>query len=89
MVNILLWTITGICTGIISTYIFRSLFSQHTWKYIFVGVIGALDGGFTLDLFGLRRWEKFDMGSLVFVFVFSCFVLFLVRKLQTVHRANS
>lgn len=88
MINIILWIMAGAATGLGASYTLRTLYTTSSWKYIVLGVIGAIDGGLTVDLFGLPSFHGFNAASLACAFFMSLALILICRRLQAVYRTQ-
>lgn len=65
MTDLLLWLILGGVAGWLASIIMKNDSSQGTLMDIVLGVIGAVVGGFLMNLVGLRGADGINVYSLV------------------------
>lgn len=80
--SILAWIVVGGLAGWIASKIMHTDESQGVIANIFVGIVGALLGGFLLSLFGGNGVTGFNLYSLLVAVIGSCILLWIVRLLR-------
>jgi uncharacterized membrane protein YeaQ/YmgE (transglycosylase-associated protein family) len=63
--NIILWIILGLIAGWLASIVMKTNSQQGTMKDIVLGVVGAVVGGFVMELFGGPGVTGFNIYSLV------------------------
>lgn len=80
--DILLWVIVGGIAGWLASVIMRTNSSQGLLGDIFLGVLGALIGGFVMNLLGQPGVSGFNLYSLVIAVLGSLVVISVGRMLR-------
>ena len=84
--GIISWIILGLIAGFIGSKIVESE-GQGFWLNIFLGIIGALVGGFLFDLFGASGVTGLNIYSMIVAIVGSIVVLLIYNALTGRRRA--
>ncbi len=78
--NILLWIILGAIAGWIATKIMG--LGERNWiRNIFIGIVGALVGGFVMNLIGGRGITGFDLYSIFVAVIGSVITLYVINRM--------
>lgn len=80
--NILLWIIFGALAGWLSSVIMKTDSNQGTIMDIFMGVVGAMVGGFLMGLVGQSGVTGFNVYSLVVAVIGAVVVIYLGRVIK-------
>ena len=80
--NILLWIVLGFLAGWIASVVMRTNTQQGALKDIVVGILGALAGGFLMNLLGFAGVTGFNIWS-IFVATLGAILLIWLRRLVT------
>lgn len=80
--SILAWIVVGGLAGWIASKIMHTDESQGIIANIFVGIVGALLGGFLLSVLGGNGVTGFNLYSLLVAVIGSCILLWIVRLLR-------
>ena len=84
--NILLWIIMGAVAGWIASLIMKTNDSQGFFGDVIIGIIGALIGGFVMNIFGQPGAEGFTLYSLVVSVAGAVLLLFVSKSLRSQQR---
>lgn len=79
--NILLWIVFGALAGWIASMIMKSDAEQGFIGDVVVGILGAVVGGFLMDLIDQQEVTGFNVYSLIVAVLGACVLIFLRRKL--------
>ena len=77
--GILLWIIFGALAGWIASIIMKTDSGQGTVSDIIMGIIGAVVGGFFMNLFGQSGITGFNLYSLVVAVIGAIVVIYVGR----------
>jgi len=78
--NILLWIILGAISGWIATKIMG--LGERNWiRNIFIGIVGALVGGFVMNLIGGRGITGFDLYSIFVAVIGAVITLYVIGRM--------
>ena len=80
--GIILWIIFGALAGWIASVIMKNDFEQGTIKDIFMGIIGAIVGGFIMNLLGQSGVTGFNLYSLAVAVIGAVVIIFIGRKMR-------
>ena len=80
--NILLWIVLGFLAGWIASVVMRTNTQQGALMDIVVGILGALAGGFLMNLLGFAGVTGFNIWS-IFVATLGAILLIWLRRLVT------
>lgn len=80
--EILLWIIFGALAGWIASIIMKTSASQGTVSDIVMGIIGAIVGGFFMNLAGQPGVTGFNLYSLVVAVIGAVIVIYIGRILR-------
>lgn len=80
--GILLWIIFGAIAGWIASVIMKNDFEQGTMKDIIMGIIGAIVGGFIMNLLGLSGITGFNFYSLAVAVIGAVVIISIGRKMR-------
>ncbi len=80
--EIIIWIIFGALAGWIASIIMKTDSGQGTFADIFMGVIGAVVGGFIMNLFGKPGVTGFNLYSLVVAVIGAVMVIYVGRRMQ-------
>lgn len=81
--NILLWIIMGALAGWIASLIMKTNESQGFFADIAIGILGALVGGFIMNIFGQPGTAGFSLYSLTVSVAGAVLLLFVSKTLRT------
>ena len=81
--GILLWIIFGALAGWIASIIMKTDASQGTVKDIVMGIIGAIVGGFLMDLGGQSGVTGFNLYSLGVAIAGAVIVIYVGRLMRS------
>ena len=77
--GILLWIIFGALAGWIASIIMKTDSGQGTISDIIMGIIGAMVGGFIMNLFGQSGITGFNLYSLAVAIIGAIVVIYIGR----------
>jgi uncharacterized membrane protein YeaQ/YmgE (transglycosylase-associated protein family) len=80
--NIILWIIFGALAGWIASVIMKNDFEQGTMKDIFMGIVGAMVGGFIMNLFGASGVTGFNFYSLFVAVIGAVIIIYIGRRMR-------
>ncbi len=80
--GIILWIIFGAIAGWVASIIMKTDANQGTMMDIFMGVIGAVVGGFLMGLVGQSGVTGFNIYSLVVAVIGAVVVIYFSRMIQ-------
>lgn len=80
--NILAWIIFGAIAGWISSIIMRTNGEQGAFMNIFIGIVGAVIGGFIMNLLGGSGVTGFNLYSLIVAIIGSILLIATVRAFR-------
>ena len=80
--GILLWIIFGALAGWIASIIMKTDSGQGTVSDIFMGIVGAVVGGFIMNLFGQSGVTGFNLYSLVVAVIGAIVVIYIGRMVR-------
>ncbi|OGG07799.1 hypothetical protein A3D05_01105 [Candidatus Gottesmanbacteria bacterium RIFCSPHIGHO2_02_FULL_40_24] len=80
--EILFWILFGALAGWIASVIMRTNSNQGIIMDIFLGIAGALVGGFIFDLFGAPGISGFNIWSLLVAVIGAAVLIYLGRLLR-------
>lgn len=79
--NILLWIILGAIAGWLASVVMRTNDSQGMLGDVILGVVGAVAGGFLMNLFGQPGVTGFNLYSLLVAMLGSIVFIYIGRAL--------
>lgn len=80
IVNLIIWIIVGAIAGWLASMVMRTNRGQSLMEDIVVGIIGALLGGFILDVIGVGGdVDGINIGSIIVAF-FGAVILLMILK---------
>lgn len=79
--NLLLWIIFGALAGWLASIIMHTDYRQGAMGNIILGIIGALAGGFLMQLLGGTGITGFNLYSLFVAVIGSVLVIYLIKVL--------
>ncbi len=82
--NILLWIVLGFLAGWIASVVMKTDSSQGTIMDIVLGVVGAVVGGFVMNLFGAPGVTGFNIYSILVAAFGAVVLIWLGRSLRRV-----
>lgn len=80
--NILLWIILGLVSGWLASVVMKTNQKQGPLMDIFLGIMGALVGGFVLSLLGQAGTTGFNLYSLLVATLGAILLIFLGRMVN-------
>lgn len=80
--GILLWIIFGAIAGWAASVIMKTDYSQGTVSDIIMGIVGAVVGGFIMQLLGQSGVTGFNLYSFFVAIIGAIVVIYLGRKLR-------
>lgn len=80
--GIVLWILFGALAGWIASIIMKTDSSQGTMTDIILGVVGAVVGGFLMNLIGQSGVTGFDLYSMIVAVIGAIVVLYVGRALR-------
>lgn len=80
--GIILWIIFGALAGWISSIIMKSDSSQGTLSDIVMGIVGAIVGGFIMNLFGQSGVTGFNLYSFAVAVIGAIVVIYVGRMMR-------
>ena len=80
--NIILWIIFGALAGWIASIIMKTDSGQGTISDIIMGIIGAVVGGFIMNLFGQSGVTGFNLYSLAVSVIGAIVVIYIGRMVR-------
>lgn len=80
--GIISWLIVGALAGWIASMIVGENASMGAFANIVTGIIGAVVGGFVLQLFGIDGITGFNLWSILVAVFGSCILLFIVNAVR-------
>lgn len=84
--SIIMWIIFGALVGWIASMIAGTNAQQGAIANIVVGIVGALLGGFIMQLFGQSGISGFNLYSIVVAIVGAVVLLWIYRTVTSGHR---
>jgi uncharacterized membrane protein YeaQ/YmgE (transglycosylase-associated protein family) len=81
--GILLWIIFGALAGWIASIIMKTNQRQGTMMDIVMGIVGAMVGGFLMNLIGKSGVGGFDFYSLTVAVIGAVIIIFIGRKMRS------
>lgn len=81
--GILLWIIFGALAGWIASIIMKTDSGQGTVSDIIMGIIGAVVGGFIMNLFGQSGVTGFNLYSLAVAIIGAIVVIYIGRMARS------
>jgi len=84
--NFIVWIIFGALAGWIASIIMGRNARMGCFANIFVGIVGAVIGGFIMNYFGAQGVTGFNIPSLVVAFIGAVVLLFLLRLIRGARR---
>lgn len=82
LVNIILWIIFGAIVGWVASVIMNTDEEQGFGTNIFVGILGALVGGYLVDVFGGPSVNDFSIWGLIVSIIGAVILLGVVRMFR-------
>ena len=80
--GILLWIIFGAIAGWAASVIMKTDYSQGTGSDIIMGIVGAVVGGFLMELLGQSGITGFNLYSLLVAIFGAVVVIYIGRSLR-------
>lgn len=80
--NILLWIIFGAIAGWLASIVMKTDWEQGTLADIILGIVGAVAGGFIMNLFGQSGVTGFNVYSLFVAVIGAIVILYIGRMLR-------
>ncbi len=80
--GIILWITFGAIAGWIASMIMKTDASQGTLWDIVMGIVGAVVGGFLMNVFGQSGVTGFNIYSMVVAVLGACVVIYIGRRLH-------
>lgn len=80
--NIILWIIFGALAGWVASIIMKTDKNQGTVSDIIMGIIGAVVGGFIMNLFGQSGVTGFNLYSLAVSVIGAIVVIYIGRMVR-------
>ena len=80
--NIILWVIFGAVAGWIASIIMKTDSNQNTVTDILLGIVGAIVGGFAMNLIGQSGVTGFNVYSMVVAVIGAIIVIYVGRMLR-------
>ncbi|MGB3023604.1 MAG: GlsB/YeaQ/YmgE family stress response membrane protein [Candidatus Saccharimonadales bacterium] len=80
--EIIVWVVLGAIAGWIASLIAGTDAQQGAVGNVVVGIVGALLGGFVMNLFGQGGVSGFNLYSLMVAIIGSVLVLYIYRSLS-------
>lgn len=80
--NIILWIVFGAIAGWVASLIMKTNASQGMLADIVLGIVGAVVGGFLMEIFGAAGVTGFNIYSLVVAILGASVVIGLGRALR-------
>jgi uncharacterized membrane protein YeaQ/YmgE (transglycosylase-associated protein family) len=80
--NFLIWIVLGALSGWIASMIMKTNAQQGLFMDIILGIIGAVVGGFLMNMFGAPGVTGFDLYSIL-VSIFGAVVLLFIGRALT------
>jgi uncharacterized membrane protein YeaQ/YmgE (transglycosylase-associated protein family) len=81
--NILLWVIMGAVAGWIASVIMKTDNSQGLLMDVILGIVGAVVGGFLMNMFGAEGVTGFNLYSLIVAVFGAMAVVWVSRMLRS------
>ena len=81
--GIIVWIVFGALAGWIASMIVRTNGTQGIGMDIFMGIIGAVVGGFVMQLFGQSGVTGFNLYSLIVAVLGALIVIWIGRLLRS------
>ncbi len=78
--NILLWIILGLLAGWIASIFMKTDAEQGPVKDIILGIVGALVGGFLMNLLGAPGVTGFNLYSIIVAVIGACILIWIGRR---------
>lgn len=89
MMNLILWMVFGIVTGLIANFVDPRPAQGGIVGSLFLGIVGALVGGFLASTFFGISISGFNLESFAVAVVGSLLVLYLARILRSIEDRDS
>ena len=80
--GIILWIIFGGLAGWVASVIMKTDVNQGTLKDIFMGIVGAVVGGFLMGLFGQSGVNGFNIYSFIVAIIGAIIVIYFGRMIR-------
>lgn len=80
--NFIVWIIFGALAGWIASIIMGKNARMGCFANIFVGIVGAIIGGFIMNFFGARGVTGFNLPSLIVAVLGAVVLLFVVGLIR-------
>lgn len=80
--GIILWIVFGALAGWIASAIMKTDSGQGTFMDIFMGIVGAMVGGFVMNFFGQSGVTGFNLYSLIVAVIGAIIVIYIGRLLR-------
>ncbi len=80
--NILLWIVLGAIAGYLASVVMKTNASQGTMGDIVLGILGAIVGGFGMNLFGQPGVTGFNVYSILVAVLGAVVVIYLGRAMS-------
>jgi len=80
--GIILWILFGGLAGWVASVIMKTDVNQGTLKDIFMGIVGAVVGGFLMELFGQSGVNGFNIYSFIVAIIGAIIVIYFGRIIR-------
>lgn len=80
--NLILWILFGFLSGWVTSIITGSNYQQGVMHDIVLGIIGALIGGFVMNLFGKPGVTGFNLYSVLVAIIGASLLILVVRAIR-------
>lgn len=78
--NFIVWIILGLIAGWLASIFMKTDAEQGPVKDILLGIVGALVGGFVMNLFGAPGVTGFNLYSILVAAVGACILIWIGRR---------
>jgi len=85
IINVIAWIVFGTLAGCLANLTNRSNISQDALDDIFVGIVGALIGGFTVSMVSGISLTAFNIGGLAIAGLGAVILLLIQRAVHRPH----
>jgi uncharacterized membrane protein YeaQ/YmgE (transglycosylase-associated protein family) len=82
LLNIMLWVVFGAMAGWVTSILMNRDAKMGAVASIVIGIVGAIIGGFLMNLFGAGGVTGFNLYSLLVAVLGAVVLLFLVGKMR-------
>jgi len=80
--GILLWIIFGAIAGYVASVIMKNDYNQGTVSDIIMGIVGAVVGGFIMELLGQSGVTGFNLYSFFVAIIGAVVVIYVGRRIR-------